>query len=163
MPRPLIRDVHEWINEIPTVPMNAPVKWLPRERSWFENRGERRPCWAWLYVEIAKWNGRCSIGGRVKSILKYHHFRIRLAKRVKKGEKSPSFFLFFSKEEEGKEGGTFLIFLIWRRRNEWERVKDEEGGEVLFFFCLVLGALSFRPTFILDIVYWEVWLGRHNL
>jgi len=78
MPRHLISDAHEWINEIPTVPINVPAKRLPRERSWIGKGGERRPCWAWLYTGIAKWFEGCSIGGRTCPTLKYrrpqHYF-----------------------------------------------------------------------------------------
>ena len=34
MPRHLISDAHEWINEIPTVPIYYLAKPLPRERAW---------------------------------------------------------------------------------------------------------------------------------
>jgi len=34
MPRHLISDAHEWINEIPTVPIYHPAKPQPRERAW---------------------------------------------------------------------------------------------------------------------------------
>ena len=34
MPRHLISDAHEWINEIPTVPNHHLVKPQPRERAW---------------------------------------------------------------------------------------------------------------------------------
>jgi hypothetical protein len=34
MPRHLISDAHEWINEIPTVPDYQLAKPQPRERSW---------------------------------------------------------------------------------------------------------------------------------
>ena len=34
MPRHLISDAHEWINEIPTVPTYYTVKPQPRERAW---------------------------------------------------------------------------------------------------------------------------------
>jgi len=34
MPRHLISDAHEWINEIPTVPTHYLAKPLPRERAW---------------------------------------------------------------------------------------------------------------------------------
>ncbi|KAI3685897.1 hypothetical protein L6452_35168 [Arctium lappa] len=42
MPRHLISDAHEWINEIPTVPVYYPAKPQPRERAW-QNQRERRP------------------------------------------------------------------------------------------------------------------------
>ena len=34
MPRHLISDAHEWINEIPTVLANDLAKQQPRERAW---------------------------------------------------------------------------------------------------------------------------------
>jgi len=34
MPRHLIRDAHEWINEIPSVPICILAKPQPRERAW---------------------------------------------------------------------------------------------------------------------------------
>jgi hypothetical protein len=37
----LISDVHEWINEIPTVPVYYPVKPQPRERAWQNQRGKK--------------------------------------------------------------------------------------------------------------------------
>ena len=44
MPRHLISDAHEWINEIPTVPyLLYLAKPQPRERAW-QNQRERRPC-----------------------------------------------------------------------------------------------------------------------
>ena len=36
MPRHLIGDAHEWINEIPTVPTYSVAKLQPSQRSWFE-------------------------------------------------------------------------------------------------------------------------------
>ncbi|KAK9116357.1 hypothetical protein Sjap_015304 [Stephania japonica] len=43
MPRHLISDAHEWINEIPTCPVYYPGETTPRERAWRESSGERRP------------------------------------------------------------------------------------------------------------------------
>ena len=43
MHRHLIRDAHEWINEIPTVPNYYPSKPQPRERAWDNQRGEEDP------------------------------------------------------------------------------------------------------------------------
>ena len=34
MPRHLIGDAHEWINEIPTVPIHFLAKFQPSQRSW---------------------------------------------------------------------------------------------------------------------------------
>ena len=44
MPRHLISDAHEWINEIPTVPIHYLANPQPRERAWNVISGERRPC-----------------------------------------------------------------------------------------------------------------------
>jgi hypothetical protein len=43
MPRHLISDAHEWINEIPTVPICHPAKPQPRERAWKEIPGKEDP------------------------------------------------------------------------------------------------------------------------
>ncbi|KAK9212128.1 hypothetical protein WN943_001509 [Citrus x changshan-huyou] len=40
-PRHLISDAHEWINEIPTVPVYYPAKPQPRERAWQNQRGKK--------------------------------------------------------------------------------------------------------------------------
>ena len=37
----LISDAHEWINEIPTVPIYYLAKPLPRERAWQNQRGKK--------------------------------------------------------------------------------------------------------------------------
>ena len=41
MPRHLISDAHERINEIPTVPIYRLAKPLPRERAWKNRRGKK--------------------------------------------------------------------------------------------------------------------------
>jgi hypothetical protein len=41
MPRHLISDAHEWINEIPTVPIYHLAKPQPRERAWHNRRGKK--------------------------------------------------------------------------------------------------------------------------
>ena len=41
MPRHLISDAHEWINEIPTVPIYYLAKPQPRERAWKKQRGKK--------------------------------------------------------------------------------------------------------------------------
>ena len=41
MPRHLISDAHEWINEIPTVPTYHLAKPQPRERAWDNQRGKK--------------------------------------------------------------------------------------------------------------------------
>ena len=41
MPRHLISDAHEWINEIPTVPIYYLAKSKPRKRAWRNQRGKK--------------------------------------------------------------------------------------------------------------------------
>ena len=41
MPRHLISDAHEWINEIPTVLDDDLAKQQPRERAWQNQRGKK--------------------------------------------------------------------------------------------------------------------------
>ncbi len=41
MPRHLISDAHEWINEVPTVPIYYLAKPQPRERAWKNQRGKK--------------------------------------------------------------------------------------------------------------------------
>ena len=41
MPRHLTSDAHEWINEIPTVPIYYLAKPQPRERAWTNQRGKK--------------------------------------------------------------------------------------------------------------------------
>ena len=41
MPRHLISDAHEWINEIPTVLICYLAKLQPRERAWDYQRGKK--------------------------------------------------------------------------------------------------------------------------
>ena len=41
MPRHLISDAQEWINEISTVPIYYLAKPQPRERTWKEQRGKK--------------------------------------------------------------------------------------------------------------------------
>ena len=41
MPRHLISDAHEWINEIPTVPDCYLANPQPRERAWNDRRGKK--------------------------------------------------------------------------------------------------------------------------
>ena len=43
MPRHLISDAHEWINEIPTVPIYYLAKPQPRERAWHLSAGKEDP------------------------------------------------------------------------------------------------------------------------
>jgi len=41
MPRHLISDVHEWSNEIPTVPVYYSAKPQTSERAWYTQRGKK--------------------------------------------------------------------------------------------------------------------------
>ena len=41
MPRRVISDAHEWINEIPTVPTYYLANPQPRERAWHNQRGKK--------------------------------------------------------------------------------------------------------------------------
>ena len=41
MPRHLTSDAHEWINEIPTVPIYYLANPQPRERAWNNQRGKK--------------------------------------------------------------------------------------------------------------------------
>jgi len=41
MPRHPISDAHEWINEIPTVPIRTPANPQPGERAWRGRRGKK--------------------------------------------------------------------------------------------------------------------------
>ena len=41
MPRHLMSDAHEWISEIPTVPIYYLAKPQPRERAWQNQRGKK--------------------------------------------------------------------------------------------------------------------------
>jgi hypothetical protein len=43
MPRHLICDAHEWINEIPTVPTYVLANPQPRERAWALTAGKEDP------------------------------------------------------------------------------------------------------------------------
>ncbi|VDM48579.1 unnamed protein product [Toxocara canis] len=51
MPRHLISDAHEWINEIPTVPIYYLAKPQPRERAWRTQRGKK----TLLSLTLHKW------------------------------------------------------------------------------------------------------------
>ena len=43
MPRRLINDAHEWISEIPNVPIHHPAKLQQRERAWQNQQGRKTP------------------------------------------------------------------------------------------------------------------------
>jgi hypothetical protein len=73
MPRHLISDAHEWINEIPTVPIYYLAKPQPRERAWQNQRGKKtlkvqwgskyeiilvqRPIFLWVVAGETTWYG----------------------------------------------------------------------------------------------------------
>ncbi|OIR57196.1 MAG: uncharacterized protein A8A55_2048 [Amphiamblys sp. WSBS2006] len=59
MPRHLISDVHEWISEIPTVPMRSPAKPQPGERAWRIQRGKKT-----LLSLTAAWRKKGGAGTR---------------------------------------------------------------------------------------------------
>ncbi len=68
MPRHLISDAHEWINEIPTVPIYYLAKPQPRERAWQNQRGKKTLESELNGVdsgrEVASPAGRCAMGAR---------------------------------------------------------------------------------------------------
>jgi len=74
MPRHLISDVHEWINEVLTVPTFALANPQPGERAWRIQRG-KKTLLSLTLIWFGKWFWRCRIGGRTKNpTVKYHHF-----------------------------------------------------------------------------------------
>jgi len=72
MPRHLICDVHEWINEIPTVFIYYLANLQPRERAWGDHRG-KKTLLSLTLVWFVQWRWGCSIGGRLRSEMKYHY------------------------------------------------------------------------------------------
>ena len=52
MPRQIIRDAHQWINEIPIVPIYYVAKPQPKERAWGKQRGKNT-----LFSLIIVWLG----------------------------------------------------------------------------------------------------------
>ena len=62
MPRHLISDAHEWINEIPTVPIYYLAKPQPRERAWNNRRG-KKTLLSLTLVRLCEMTWRCSISG----------------------------------------------------------------------------------------------------
>ena len=60
MPRHLISDAHEWINEIPTVPIYYLAKPQPRERAWQNQRGKKT-----LFDKLDRQKRRPFSGARV--------------------------------------------------------------------------------------------------
>ena len=73
MPRRLINDAHEWINEIPTVPNCHLAKPQPRERAWQNKRGKEDPVEldSSLILSSDLW-GREYVGVTQVTIVKYH-------------------------------------------------------------------------------------------
>ena len=41
MPRPLIADESEWVDEVPIVPVHHPAKPQPREQAWDDQLGKK--------------------------------------------------------------------------------------------------------------------------
>ena len=64
MPRHLISDVHEWINEIPTVPIYYLAKPQPRERAWKKTAGKEDPVELDSSLALLRCRVWCSVGGR---------------------------------------------------------------------------------------------------
>ena len=62
MPRHLISDAHEWINEIPTVPIYYLAKPQPRERAWQNQRG-KKTLLSLTQFDIVKRHRGCRISG----------------------------------------------------------------------------------------------------
>ena len=62
MPRHLISDAHEWINEIPTVPIYYLAKPQPRERAWQNQRG-KKTLLSLTLVRLCEMTWRCRISG----------------------------------------------------------------------------------------------------
>ena len=65
MPRHLISDAHEWMNEIPTVPIYYLAKLQPRERAWQNQRGKKTLLSLTLVWGVFGSGGR-RIGGRAR-------------------------------------------------------------------------------------------------
>ena len=63
MPRRLISDAHEWINEIPTVPIYRLANPQPRARAWTDRRGKKTLLSLTLVWRAGSRGGR-SVGGR---------------------------------------------------------------------------------------------------
>jgi len=83
MPRHLISDAHEWINEIPTVPTHAPAKPQPGERAWQIQRGKKTLLSLTLGC-IDERHAECRISGSFFAII----FRLRNVP-VKNGSEIP--------------------------------------------------------------------------
>ena len=65
MPRHLISDAHEWINEIPTVPIYYLAKPQPRERAWAYQRGKKT-----LLTQVVNQ----SLTGSTAGVLRHHYW-----------------------------------------------------------------------------------------
>ena len=83
MPRHLIRDAHEWINEILTVPIYALANPQSRERAWQRRRG-KKTLLSLTLVWFEKWFWRCRISGSFRAALKYHYFEHCFSQCMKK-------------------------------------------------------------------------------
>ena len=94
MPRHLISDAHEWINEISAVPVCYLAKSQPRERAWQDRRGKKTLLNLTLvsFYETAAVHRRQREGGRqtqelfavVTPLLRPLHRKVRGEHHVKK-------------------------------------------------------------------------------
>ena len=78
MPRHPISDAHEWINEIPTVPIYYLANPQPRERAWQNKRG-KKTLLSLTLVRFCEETWRCRISGSDESApVKYHYLIVSL-------------------------------------------------------------------------------------
>jgi len=54
MPCRVSSGVHEWINEVPTVPTQVPANLPPGEQSWDPRWGEKT---LWSFTAACRWGG----------------------------------------------------------------------------------------------------------
>ncbi|EIN04323.1 hypothetical protein PUNSTDRAFT_76431, partial [Punctularia strigosozonata HHB-11173 SS5] len=62
----LISDAHEWINEIPTVPIYYLAKPQPRERAWQNQRGKKTLLS--LTLTVVSTFGERTVGGKAPGL-----------------------------------------------------------------------------------------------
>jgi hypothetical protein len=92
MPRHLISDAHEWINEIPTVPIYYLAKPQPRERAWPNQRGKKTLLSLTLVFDFVKRHEGCSIGGSSRDLeIPLLSSFLYLFSRAESGAQAPSF------------------------------------------------------------------------
>ena len=83
MPRHLISDAHEWINEILTVPIYALANPQQRERA-LQNRRGKKTLLSLTLVWNEKWIRRCRISGSSDAKLKYHYFELCFSQKMER-------------------------------------------------------------------------------